>query len=202
MTDRLRANANLIDSLGSAARHGGSALADAPVLLRRVLEEEAWREFITQRGDHVVHQTFVSFVATPPLKGLGSDIDLIRRIASGDSGVLDLLDRAVRRPVGSNQHTEPVDNINKLDRPSGTSKTQALRKLRKDAPELHEQVVSGRLTAHAAMVEAGFRPKMLSVRLDDPVSIARALHRNLPSEDFADLVTEAQKLLVHRDDDP
>jgi hypothetical protein len=39
----------------------------------------------------------------------------------------------------------------------GNSNTYALRKLRKDRPDLHEQVVSGEKSPHAAMVEADFR---------------------------------------------
>jgi hypothetical protein len=37
------------------------------------------------------------------------------------------------------------------------SEARAHRRLRKDRPDLHEQVLNGEKTAHAAMVEAGFR---------------------------------------------
>jgi hypothetical protein len=65
-----------------------------------------------------------------------------------------------------NQHTGgeagTVDNINssspeETERPSGTSREAALRRLRKDRPDLHERVIARELTPHAAMVEAGFR---------------------------------------------
>jgi hypothetical protein len=75
-------------------------------------------------------------------------------------------------------------------------------RLHREAPDQYEAVRSGEKSLNAAAVEAGIRPRRLSVRLDDPLSIARSLHRNMPPEDFADLVTEAQQLLVHRDDDP
>jgi hypothetical protein len=55
MSDQLRRNANLVDDLSSSLRHGGAALANAPELLRRLLREDAWREFVTQRGDYVPH---------------------------------------------------------------------------------------------------------------------------------------------------
>lgn len=42
----------------------------------------------------------------------------------------------MQRPVGTNQHAEGVDNIHTHERPSGTSKDAALRRLRKDRPDL------------------------------------------------------------------
>lgn len=47
--------------------------------------------------------------------------------------------------------------------PTGTSTAAALRRLRKHRPDLHAAVLAGRMTAHAAMVAAGFRPKTITV---------------------------------------
>lgn len=52
-----------------------------------------------------------------------------------------------------------VDNVNKVVRPDGNARQQALRRLRKSRPDLHKRVLGGELSAHAAMVEAGFRKK-------------------------------------------
>ena len=71
----------------------------------------------------------------------------------------DARDRANLRPAGRPKN---VDNgkgaINDL-RPTGTSRAAALRRLRKDRPDLHTRVLGGELSAHAAMIEAGFRKK-------------------------------------------
>jgi hypothetical protein len=49
-------------------------------------------------------------------------------------------------------------NINEVERrPTGTSVEAALRRLRKARPDLHARVLAGELSAHAAMIEAGFR---------------------------------------------
>jgi hypothetical protein len=187
MTDQLRVNGNLVDSLGNAVRHGGTALGTVPGLLRRVLETGAWREFVTQRGEHVPHARFADFVTTPPLKGLGATMDLIERVVADDPVTLDLLDKELQRPVGTNQHGkgEAVNNINTL-RPVGTSKAAALRKLRKDAPELHAKVLAKEMSAHAAMVQAGFRHRMVSVNMDDPLSGANTVLRNASPEYLAE----------------
>lgn len=178
MTDQLRRNANLVEMLGGALRDGDHALGAAPSLLRQILEEESWREFVTQRGEHVQHARFADFVTTQPLAGLGSTLDLIRRVVGGDVEAVDLLDRALQNPVG---HPATSNNI-KDKAPTGTSKEAALRKLRKDRPDLHADVLAGRLTAHKAMVQAGFRPRTFTVRADSPESVARTLRNNLHPE--------------------
>lgn len=173
MTDP-KANAVLVDALGSALQRGGHALGSVPDLLKRVLAEESWREFVTQRGEHVEHQRFAEFVTTPPLRGIGASVGLIRRVVADDPEALDLLDQALQNPVGTNQH---VDIIHTLpDRPDGTSRDRALRKLRTDAPGLHAEVLAGNLTAHGAMVQAGFRVRSITVR-PDAASAARTLRK-------------------------
>lgn len=183
MTDRLKVNANLVEALGSALREGDHSLGTVPGLVKRVLREESWQEFVTQRGEHVRHERFVDFVAAQPLRGIGASVDLVRRIVADDVEALDLLDRALKNPA--HVHAD-VNNINV--RPTGTSKDYALRRLRKDAPELHAGVLAGRLSAHAAMVQAGFRPKTFTVRADSAEDVAATLRRRLPPEVLNELV--------------
>ena len=63
-------------------------------------------------------------------------------------------------PTGDNQYMASsgiVDNIHNSTRPSGTSSSAALRRLRTHRPDLHARVNAGDLSPHAAMIEAGFR---------------------------------------------
>lgn len=174
-------NQHLVESLERSLRSGKHGLSVVPGLLKRLLQEESWREFTTQRDELVKHERFADFVTTPPLKGLGADVDLIKRVIGDDVEALDLLDRAL-------QNAPSIHAVNNIHgRPEGTSKDAALRRLRKDAPELHADVLAGRLTAHAAMVTAGFRPKTFTVRADDTTSVARTLRKNLTPEQLAEL---------------
>lgn len=190
MTDPLRRNGNLVESLGSSLRSGGHALGTAPALLRQILEAESWRDFVTQRGERVQHEQFADFVTTPPLHGLGASVRLVGKIVESIAdeaerlALADLLDRALQRPPS----IHALDNIQGTEAPTGTSQAAALRRLRKDAPELHADVLAGRLSAHAAMVQAGFRRKTVVVPVDRPESAAKALRKNLSPEDVAALV--------------
>jgi hypothetical protein len=183
-----KGNAVLVEALGSALRRGGNALEDVPGLLKRVLAEESWREFVTPRGELVRHEQFVDFVTTPPTRGIGASVDLVRRIVGSDTEAVDLLDRALQNPEGGSAKARATVDVINSGRPDGTSKSAALRRLRKDAPSLHTEVLAGRLSAHAAMVEAGFRPKTVSVPVGRPDSIAAALRKHLTPDDLARLV--------------
>jgi len=58
-----------------------------------------------------------------------------------------------------------TDNVHK-PRPSGNSEEAALRRLRKDRPDLYQRVIEKKLSAHGAMVQAGFRPRTITVPVD------------------------------------
>lgn len=92
--------------------------------------------FVTPIGNTAHHDCFETFVTTPPLKGMGADLPLLRRMVAIDPVTLDLLGRALQNPHGGDLSN--VDNIHDgTVRPSGTSADCALRRLRRQRPELH-----------------------------------------------------------------
>lgn len=169
--------------------------------------------------------SFAQFVVTPVQHGgLGSSIKQLRGLCGEVPEALDLLDRALQNPP--HKHADVNNMNVTPSRPRGTSKEQALRKLRavqkgtnnvstksrttrhgqrrdyalerleREAPALHAEVVAQKLSAHAAMVQAGYRPRTLTVNLARPEATARSLLRNMPAGDVALLV----KALLDADD--
>lgn len=181
-----KGNAVLVEALGSSLRRTGNGLEAVPGLVKEVLREEAWREFVTPRGELVRHERFIDFVTTPPTKGLGASVDLIKRLVEPDPEAADLLDQALAGRQG--KRTDLGNIVPEVGRPEGNTRAKALRRLRKDKPELHADVLAGRLSAHSAMVQAGFRPKTVSVPVSRPDSIAAALRRHLSPDDIARLI--------------
>ncbi len=74
----------------------------------------------------------------------------MKRICRDDAEALDLVDQATQNPVGRPVN---VDIVN--DKLAGNAAQHALRKLRKDRPDLHAEIRAGRKSPHGAMVEAG-----------------------------------------------
>lgn len=97
---------------------------------------------------------------------MGADLGTLKSLCRDNAAALDAIDRATQQQLGTNQYTEGVNNVNTLDRPQGNSADYALRKLRHDAPELHERVIAGELSPHAAMVQAGYRKKTYQIPAD------------------------------------
>src|SRR6266496_2587115 len=183
--DPLRARGSDVAMLSDALRRGGSALESVPQQIRHLLASHEWEHFVTRLGKEVRHERFAEFVTTPPLAGLGASIDLIRRLLGDDTVALNLLDEALRAPHGGD-HSK-VNNM-KVAQPRGTSRAYALRRLRKDAPELHAEELAGRLKPNAAMVKAGFRPRTLTVPLGRPDSVAQTLIKHMEPEELIALV--------------
>jgi len=175
----------VVREIESALRYGEGNLSAVPGLMKRLLREGMWREFVTPRGETVTYERFDEFVVTPPTKGLGATLDLVRDVVERDVEALDMLDQALSEKRQGTR-TDLVDNVNEVQRPTGTSETHALRKLRKDAPELHKAVLEGNLSAHAAMVQAGFRKRTITVPLD-PERAAATLKRHLDADQVQQL---------------
>ncbi|MEV8060754.1 hypothetical protein AB0P37_30880 [Streptomyces antimycoticus] len=94
-------NAVLVNALSSSVRSTLNGMETAPSLIRRVLEENSWRSFITPRGEQATHDTFESFIVTPPTVGLGKSVEEIVRIVGDDEETLALLASALDVPSES-----------------------------------------------------------------------------------------------------
>ena len=174
----------LVDCLSEAVRT--SHIDEVPGYLVRVVDDGIWREFDSKMGVKR-NETFEEFVTSEPLKGIGTSVATLRRLCSGDTVALDALDRALQRPHGVNAKRTDVNNGDVRERPRGNGSDAALRRLRKDRPDLHERVLLDKtdaayLSPHAAMVIAGFRHKSVSVRLDDAERAAASIHRQASPE--------------------
>lgn len=182
MTDPV-ANNVLVEALATSLHHGGSALAAAPDLLRRLLAEESWREFTTRRGEKVEHKRFADFVTEPPLAGLGSDISLIQRIVATDADASRRLRQILKEKPGPKRSRNNITRSNR-----GDTRAYALERLQREAPELHAAVMANELTPHAAMVQAGYRPRTITVPVTRPETVARSLLKHMSADDIAVLV--------------
>lgn len=184
--DQRRQNDVVVSCLRSAIVEGAAGLSDVPGLLKRIILEDMWRERVVQEtGEIAPFKQFNDFVRTKPLEGLGTDIKTLERLCADDKEALGLLTQATTGKQGA--RNDIVNNVNYVDSPEGNSTAYALRKLQLDAPELHKQVIAGDLSPHAAMVEAGFRKKTVSIPVDDVRAIARALVRHLTVDQLEEL---------------
>lgn len=187
----LKERADLVDTVGTALTRGEHTLTVLPDLIKRLLQEDAWRDFETKMGKRVTYTRFEDFVVAKPLAGLGANIALIERIVKDDPETLLLLRKVLKRQgERTDLDSDFHDNIMEVHQPYGTSQSYALQRLEQDRPDLLEQVKAGNLTPHGAMVKAGFRRRVYSVNLDSPQSAHTLIEKASPA--FLD---ELRKLL-------
>jgi hypothetical protein len=115
------------------------------------MPEEGWRRF--QRlwaRPRIIHaRTAIPYGRSP---------DRARVLAARRAQKIDAKDLANQRPAGRPKNVyNGSRDIHNYERPSGTSRAAALRRLRKARPDLHARVLAGEISAHAGMIAAGFR---------------------------------------------
>ena len=72
-----------------------------------------------------------------------------------------------------------VDGVRITNSTKTDDATYALRRLKRDRPDLADEVIAGRISAHAAAVQAGFRRQTWNAPAD-PEALALAIERRLP----------------------
>lgn len=182
-----------VDDLRQFISKGEYGLSAVPSLIKEIIRHEYWRERTVQSSGAVAHfEEFERFVADPPPDGVGTDVRTILRLCSGDVEAVELIDQVTQKGRGvhrGNQYTNGNDDNVQVSKPgpTGNDKRTALRRLRKDRPDLHARVLAGELTPHGAMVEAGFRPRAYRMPTTVP-GLAEAVHRHFIPAQIAELV--------------
>ena len=63
-----------------------------------------------------------------------------------------------------------------------------VQRLKRDNPQLAQQVINGTTTAHAAAIKAGHRKKRITMQPDDPHRMARAIRNGSTPETIQELI--------------
>jgi len=162
--------------LSQCLSDGVGGLAHVPTWLEKVLERDYWKKRVRPgTGEVIEFSRWEDFVTAKVYWGLGSTQQQLNNLLRDNPKLIDLMDRATQRTPADNK---PLDNIQE-QAPTGTTAAAAIRRLRKDRPDLHAKVMSGDLSANAAAIQAGFRRKTWTAP-DDAELLAQAIARRYP----------------------
>jgi hypothetical protein len=145
----------LVESLWHAVDDAANNLEAVPRTIRRVIETEAWRERI-YRGRPLTNATFLEFITDKPLKGCGWPPEKVEALLKDEPEVLALWREATT--AAAHRPTKESHN-NIISSRQGTSRAYTLDRLKRNHPDLFDQVCAGALSANAAAIKAGFRKK-------------------------------------------
>lgn len=186
---------HLLDALYFSIRDG-KKIDNIPGLIEQLLAEDIWKEVYVEETERIVtYKSFEDFVTTPPPEGLGTKIDVVKRLIGPDDATLNLLDSALQGKPGSplpknekGQYDPTLYDIQDSKKaPTGTSRQDGIRRLRKDRPDLLQRVLDKEMTVNQAMVEAGYRKKQLVV-MKDVNLVSNMLKREFNQEDLAQII--------------
>lgn len=151
-------------------------------LLGEVIESGAWQSFHTPNGVSVQPANFREFITAEPFQGLGATEEKIAALLGDDNNAVVKMRNLLKdKPGRPSTPKESTDNISR-NTGTGTRRDYTLDRLQRESPELFDAVQRKELSANAAAVQAGFRPKTFTVRSDDPEKIAATLRRQLPED--------------------
>lgn len=148
-----------VKKLQQAMAEGGENVFElVPLTLQNVIKERAWEKRKDKNGE--AFKSFEAFVTHPLWEGLETSIDELRLFCRKHDEVVKLIDGEVMAIAGhGGDHSEQVNNVN-LKTVGGNNPTYALKRLKRDRPDLANKVIAGELSANAAAIEAGFRKKL------------------------------------------
>jgi hypothetical protein len=160
---------NLVDALWHSVDDAAGNLEIVPGLVKRVLETGAWRERI-HRGKRFHHDRFIDFITIKPLAGCGWEPEKVEALIRDEPETLALWRRATTAKAGGDRQSEKAKTISSIrtnasDVLRGTTRAYTLDRLKRERPDLFEQVCAKELSANAAAIEAGWRKKKSELQL-------------------------------------
>lgn len=197
-SDNLVENDQIVEALSIAIAKGEGGLSSVPNLVKRVIREGMWQQrIVRQSGEITAFERFSDFILAKPPEGLGADLKSIVRLCTDDLEATSLLDAALKEeelPQG-----RPEKNLyiiqDKPKPPTGDYTRAVLRRLRNARPDLHDKVLLGELSPHAAMLEAGFRPRRTAINLDNLESAAKTIVESMEPDKISELIELLQQRL-------
>lgn len=174
-------------------------------IIENIIERRDWEQLPAGDNTGEVVGTFRRMIELPPPIGcnlpaykLLKILEIDHRYEHQDAEVrerMTLLRENVGRllneelpatnPHGTNQFTKGRVTHTSLD---GDDKLK--RRLKRDSPDLYEQVAKGGIALEAAAIQAGIRDRRITVNLESMESCARTLGKNLSPDQLDELIAQ------------
>ena len=144
----------LLSAVGQA-----DLLRHVPDLLKGVIRNRAWEHW-QWLGVEFSAPSLGSYLTSNPPKGVGATLPMVEKLIADDAEALAEFRKATTAGKGRKpKHITNGDNIT-INPERGTSRAYTLDRLEREQPDLFARVQRKELSANAAAIRAGFRPKL------------------------------------------
>ncbi len=151
-------------------------LIDFPGLLKRLIEERAWERRIDHR-QLIELKSLRELITLKPIRGWGQDPRKIEAIIKDDAEALAMY----REQMVGGKHVHHSDGDNGTIKPArGNTRAYSIDRVKREAPQFADAVLTGKMSPNAALVKAGIRAKTWTAPCDIEL-LARALERRYPN---------------------
>lgn len=180
---QLRPPKKVLEDAQQCLAGGKGSMETLPTIIKRIIRDGVWKEL--EDKDEKPFSSFYDFVEYKLWWGLETQYSRLVEFCKDDAECYRLLLEHMpeaaeqRRPTKQEAEHKP-DNI-RLNQ-YGTSASHALKRLKRDNPELASKVIQGELSANAAAILAGFRKPSVTVQPTDPVKAAKNIREKLGNE--------------------
>jgi hypothetical protein len=173
-----------IESLYEAT--GG--LKQFPALLKKVIATKAW-ERRTVHGKVVELGSLRELITAKPVSGWGEDPSKVEAVIRDDPEALAAFREAMLGEPGRNKQTD--NNVIPLDTPQGNGRAYSISRVQRECDQdTVSAVMSGEMSANAALVKAGVRENRQVYIPRDPSKAVEKLRLQFGS-DFIDEMRRA-----------
>lgn len=214
MADKnLSAYGDKVVLLSKQIRSSSLNLSNIPYLIKQVIQENMWQQFLHPSAGQLVDneaKTFRDFIVSQPPDGIGSDLKEIENILlvqtrsphKDDADVaqeaLELFIDKVAKDEGiMDLDTLPESLADKLKEQIDKKSKKAsyeLRRLKREYPELYQNVQQGELSEYQAAIQAGFRKRRFSLPEGDVMAAATTIKKKFSSDELSLLIKELENV--------
>lgn len=153
----------LVSTTIQCFQRADGSLKNFPGLLKKIISEKAWERRV-HNGRVIELSSLRELIESKPVDGWGQDPAKIEAVIRDDVEALAMWrEEMTEEPGGDGSNRYEIKNPRNNDNiiiskpEQGTSRSYTVARLKQQAPELFEKVVSGELSANAAAIQAGFR---------------------------------------------
>ncbi len=150
-----------INKLQQTMAEGGKKAFDlVPTYLANIIKDREWEKRYNRKGKSFT--SFEAFISADLWEGLETSVDELLVYCRKRKDVQKLINTEIKA-IEKTAHDERglFTRIDIVKTVGGNNPTYALKRLKRDRPDLADKVIAGELSANAAAIKAGFRKKQV-----------------------------------------
>jgi hypothetical protein len=130
-----------------------------PGLLKKIITNKAWESRFS-KGKLIELPNLRALITEKPVRGWGEDPKNVESVIKHDAEALSMYREAMVEKPGKRAKANSyiTNNVsNKQEPDAGNSRAYSIDRVKREAPELAADVLSGKMSPNAALVKAGIR---------------------------------------------